>query len=52
MPQAKFNSCDYCGKKDCDGCELKYSDEKFLADVKVKYVEMEIEWIINAKEIQ
>jgi hypothetical protein len=40
IPQTRYSTCDYCGKKECDGCELKYNDDKFLSDVKVKVVEM------------
>lgn len=52
MAQTRYNSCEYCSKKDCDGCELKFNEDKFLDNVKVKIVEMEIEWVKNSKEIQ
>lgn len=45
--------CDYCKKKNCEGCTLPFDDKKFMDDIKIySKVEMEIYWRKNAKEIQ
>lgn len=33
IPTSRYATCEFCGKKNCDGCVLKYSDELFINTV-------------------
>lgn len=53
MPATYYTPCDFCGKKSCEGCWLKFSDDKFMPEHPVeKKIEIELYWRKNAKEIQ
>jgi hypothetical protein len=50
MPSTHYMPCDYCNKKNCEGCWLTYSDDKFEPVKNIdNVIEIEFYWRKNKK---
>lgn len=51
----RFEPCEYCKKKGCDGCDVPYDDrplKAYVSEVEEDKVEFELYWRKNDKEIE
>lgn len=52
---SRYNDCEFCKKKSCDGCEIPYSDAKlkdFVKEVDKDKIEFELYWRKNDKALE